>query len=159
MPDTPDMGENPDELFKGAITENGARAVEEEDVVPHKSRSESEAESGDTSDLKAGLNRMFPRIPDEIIMTAARFALQAAMVARIAPDVFLDDMYLTVTDIVEMWESKNEDTLDVQEIINLVYFLLSIGLDGKGRVDIIQMLANNTESSESSSLGSALGVS
>jgi hypothetical protein len=145
-------------LFDGSITENGVREVEIDDETPHKSRLESEAEASDISDLKATLNKLFPKIPYKIISDITQFALQSAMIARIAPDVFLDQMYLTVTDIVEEWDEQDDVVIDVQQIINLVYFLLSIGIDGKGRVDIIQVSANASETKESSSLGSALGI-
>jgi len=148
-------------LFKGSITEEGARPVEldEEDDVERKSRSEEEAESPDISDLKSTINKLFPTIPSEIVSKIERFTLQAAMIARIAPDVFLDLMYLNVTDIVEDWETTHgSDSVEVQACINLVYFLLSVGIDGKGRVDIIQVSANSTETKESSNLGASMGL-
>ena len=142
-------------LFKGSITEEGAREVELEDEgVEHKSRSEEEAESPDTSDLKSTIHAMFPTISNRIINRVAK----VAMIARIAPDVFLDEVYLTVTDVVEMWEEALDGELDVQEVISMVYFAFSVGIDGKGRVDVIQVSANSTETRESSSLGSALGL-
>jgi hypothetical protein len=147
-------------LFKGSITEEGAREVAlEDDEVVHKSRSEEEAESPNLSDLKSTINKLFPTIPKEIVNRVMQFTLQSAMIARIAPDVFLDLMYLNVTDIIEDWEATyGSDNVEVQPCINLVYFLLSVGIDGKGRVDIIQVSANSTETKESSSLGSSLGI-
>lgn len=145
-----------EELFKGSIIEEGARKVElEDEPTEHKSRSEEEAESLDISDLKSTLHAMFPTISNRIINRVAK----VAMIARIAPDVFLDEVYLTVTDVVEMWDETLDGELDVQEVISLVYFAFSVGIDGKGRVDIIQVSANSTETKESSSLGSALGIS
>jgi hypothetical protein len=144
-----------EEIFKGSITEEGAREVEiEEESVEHKSRSEEEAESPDISDLKSTIRALFPKISNRIIDRVAK----VAMIARIAPDVFLDEVYLTVTDVVEMWDESLDGELDVQEVISLVYFAFSVGIDGKGRVDVIQVSANSTETRESSSLGSALGL-
>ena len=144
-----------EELFKGSIQQEGAIEVAvTDDDAPRKSRSEQEAESADLSDYKVTIRTLFPQFTNAIINKVAK----AGMVARIAPEVFLDQMYLTVTDVCEMWDEERDGELDVQEIINLVYFALSIGIDGKGRVDIIQVSANSTETKESSSLGSALGL-
>ena len=145
-----------EELFKGSIQQEGAREVAvSDDDTPRKSRSEQEAESPDTSDFKITIRTLFPTFSNAIINRVAK----AGMVARIAPEVFLDQMYLTVTDVCEMWDEERDGELDVQEIINLVYFALSIGIDGKGRVDVIQVSANTSETKESSTLGSSLGLS
>ena len=144
-------------LFKGNVTVDGARPVEIEasdDEVVHKSRAESEAESPDLSDFKATLHTLFPKFVNRIINRVA----QAAMVARISPEVFLDEVYLTVTDVVEMWDETQDGELDVQEVISLVYFAYSVGIDGKGRLDIIQVSASSLETKESSTLGSSLGI-
>ena len=144
-----------EELFKGSITEEGAREVElDEEPTEHKSRSEEEAESPNVSDYKSTLHAMFPTISNRIINRVAK----VAMIARIAPDVFLEEVYLTVTDVAEMWDAEFDGELDVQEVISLVYFAFSVGIDGKGRVDIIQVSANSSETKESSSLGSSLGL-
>jgi len=150
-----DQDKAAEELFKGSIQQEGALEVPvADDDAPRKSRSEQEAESPDTSDFKITIRTLFPTFSNAIINRVAK----AGMVARIAPEVFLDQMYLTVTDTVQMWNEDEDGELDVQEIINLCYWLLSIGIDGKGRVDIIQVSANATESKDSSSLGSALGA-
>ena len=157
MPEFPESEQDKEaeELFKGSITEEGAREVElDEEVSEHKSRSEEEAESPYLSDLKTTIRALFPTISNRIINRVAK----VAMIARIAPDVFLDEVYLTVTDVVEMWEEALDGELDVQEVISMVYFAFSVGIDGKGRVDVIQVSANSTETRESSSLGSALGL-
>jgi hypothetical protein len=148
-----------EQLFKGNVTQEGARPVEIEESLDNneahgKSRSESEAESSDLSDYKATLHTLFPQFANRIINRVA----QAGMIARIAPDVFLDEVYLTVTDVVEMWDVDEDGELDVQEVISLVYFAFSVGIDGKGRVDVIQISSNATETKESSSLGNSLGT-
>jgi hypothetical protein len=149
-----------EKLFANSIVEEGARPVELEDEgVEHKSRSEEESESPDISDLKSTINKLFPTIPQEIVSKLMRFTLQTAMIARIAPDVFLDLMYLNVTDMIEDWETtKGSGSVEVQACINLVYYLLSVGIDGKGRVDIIQVSANATETKESSNFGASMGL-
>ena len=154
MPGENDLDKQAEALFQGSITEEGAREVETEDDEVHKSRSESESENSDLSDYKATLAKLFPQFSNRIINRVA----QSGMIARIAPDVFLDEVYLTVTDVVEMWDESLDGELDVQEVISLVYFAFSVGIDGKGRVDIIQVSSNATETKESSSLGSSLGI-
>ena len=150
MVDERDEGE---EFFKEEATEEGSLPVTIADEGIHKSRAESDEESN-ISDLKATFNRLYPRFTVQALDKVAK----TAAVARIATDVFLDQMYLTVTDTVEMWNEDEDGELDVQEIINLCYWILSIGIDGKGRVDIIQVSANASESKESSSLASSIGA-
>ena len=141
-----------EKLFTGLVTEAGSREVEIEHDEVHKSRSESEAEPSNLSDLQAALHKMFPKFAIRLINRVA----QALMVSRIATDVFLDLVYLTVTDVVEMWDEEVDGDLDVQEVITLSYAACSIGIDGKGRADVQVIVANVTESKEASSLGNAL---
>ena len=148
-----------EELFQGTATEEGSREVEIVEEGVHKSRAESDSESPDISDYKSTLNKLFPKIPSGIVSELMQFTLQTAMVARISTDLFLDLMYLNITAIIENWElTHGSDSVEVQSCINLVLYLLSIGVDGKGRVDIVQVSANATETKESSNLGSVLGV-
>jgi hypothetical protein len=151
MVDDKDEGE---EFFQAEATTEGSLTVAVADSGDHKSRAESDEDSANLSDVKYTFNKLFPRFSVSALDKVAK----TAAVARIATDVFLDQMYLTVTDTVQMWDESIDGELDVQEVINLCYWLLSIGIDGKGRVDIIQVSANAIESKDSSSLGSALGV-
>lgn len=143
--DKNEMQQSGEEFFSEVASTSPVRKVDLPDLGgAMKSRSEAEEEPADLSDLKATLNRLFPRFAVDKIDRVAR----SAMVARISPDVFQDIIGLTVTDVVEMW-NEDEDAdgeLDVQEVINLVYFAFSIGLDGKGRLDAIQIFSNVTES-------------
>ena len=141
--DKNEMERSGEEFFNEVATVTPVRKVEMPEMGGvTRSRAEAEEEPVDLSDLKATLNRLFPRIPVDKIDRVVR----SAMVARISPDVFQDIIGLTVTDIVEMWDEEYDGELDVQEVINMVYFTFSIGLDGKGRLDAIQILSNTTES-------------
>lgn len=151
-----EMEASGEEFFNEVAQTMPARKVELPDIgMGMKSRSEAEEEPADLSDLKATLNKLFPKFAVEKIERVVK----SAMVARISPDVFLDLIGLTVTDIVEMMEAEGYEDLDVQEIISMVYFAYSIGLDGKGRLDIIQILSNATESSskELSAMSNIIG--
>jgi hypothetical protein len=151
-----DMQETGENFFEQVANTRGARHVEVVESPDQKSRMEAEAEPSDLSDLKATLNKLFPRFSNPRINRVA----QSAMVSRIANDVFLDLMYLTISDIAEMWDEEKDGELDVQEIISMAYFALSIGLDGKGRIDAIQVYSNETESSSKDlqAIGGMMGV-
>ncbi len=92
-------------------------------------------ESPNETDLGRTLRRLFLKFPIEIVDHVA----QAVMVAGLAPDVFKDFIYLTVTWIVEKLDAEGAD-FDVQEVIDLVYCACSIGLDRMGRIDIVKVV-------------------
>jgi hypothetical protein len=104
--------------------------------------------------MQATLQRLFPKFKDKYIDEIA----SAVMVARISPDVFLDMIYLTVTDIVEDMDAEGEPDISVQAIINKVYATFSIGLEGKGRVDAISLAGAARESAELDAVSKSLGL-
>ncbi len=131
------------------------RKVDLPETDGHKSLDEAEGEVSTLTDVQASLRRLFPQFESKIINKVA----QAAMVARIAPDVFLDMIYLTVTSIVEELDADGKEDIDVQGIINLTYAAFSIGLDGKGRIDALELAGSSRESEELEKLSKGLGFS
>ena len=151
------------EMLAKMTTEEPEREVEIELAGGngHKSYSES-TESPNQTDLQATLKRLFPKLPESAIGRGATFA-EAIMVGRIAPDVFLDMIYLNVTDIVEELEIEAmgdpEISISVQSIIDLQYVVYSIGLDGKGRIDALELHGSAKESEELERVSKGLGFS
>ena len=142
---------------KDAYDELKTTAPEREVDLPekdgHKSLEEAEGEVSIISDVQASLRRLFPQFENKIINKVA----QAAMVARIAPDVFLDMLYLTITSIVEELDADGREDIDVQGIINLVYAAFSIGLDEKGRIDALELAGSQKEADELAKISEGLG--
>ena len=128
------------------------RDVELPGTNGHKSLEESENDNAELSDTKASLKRLFPHCDVAIIDRV----LQSAMIARTAPDVFLDMIYLTVTSVVEDLDADGL-SFDVQEIINLVYAAFSIGLEGKGRIDILELAGSAKEQEQLEKLSKSMG--
>jgi hypothetical protein len=54
-------------------------------------------------------------------------------------------------------DADGED-VDVQQIINLVYSAFSIGLEGKGRLDAINLAGAAREAQELESVSKSLGL-
>jgi len=128
------------------------REVSLPDDGTHKSLEEAEAEAPNRSPLEVALKQLFPRFKNKYIDQVS----QAIMVAEIAPDCFLDLIYLTVTSVVEDMECDGED-VDVQQVITLVYTAFSIGLSRKGRIDIQEASGAARESAEIDKLSKELG--
>ncbi len=116
-----------------------------------RSKSLSEAEdSPNITDLQATLKRLFPIFEDDEINK-----IKAVMVARIAPDTFMPLLKMTIISILESHE-EDED-IDVMSTINLVNAILTIGLEGKGRVDALQLASAARESAELENVSKSLG--
>jgi hypothetical protein len=115
-------------------------------------------EQGDAApnetDLKATLRRLFPQYPYSVLGIVS----QSIMVARVAPDMFLSSMRLTVNAVVE-----ELDLLEIEfnfiAIVQMVYSAFSIGLDGKGRIDVLEVAGAAKESEELERVSKQLGIS
>lgn len=83
----------------------------------------------DLTDQQAFMRQLFPSIGTRV--------QQAQMVGRVSPDVFLPLLRIQVTNDIMM--SDPSEPVDVNAIIAKNYTLLSIGLDGKGRIDIAEL--------------------
>lgn len=112
-------------------------------VVATQSKSFDEAESsgGNDTDYEKFLKRLFPNFPIKKLKTVC----QSVMVGRVLYDSMLDRVNLTVTSIVDTWDSRpieqgGDGRLDFQLILDCVTVAYEIGLDSKGRVDAIEGL-------------------
>ncbi len=109
----------------------------------HRSLEEAEVNSANVPDLQFALKRLFPMFPYAIINRVA----QSAMVARIHPDTYVNRIVLTVDDVLDAWDYKKDGIPSVQLVIELVSCAFSIGLDGKGREDVV-VVAGAAESAK-----------
>ncbi|KKM93164.1 hypothetical protein LCGC14_1211280, partial [marine sediment metagenome] len=75
---------------------------------------------------------------------------QALMIARISPDMFIPLLRVLVNSYIK--KQDPHQPLNVAEIASLYYVLCSIGLDGKGRIDTIELAGSAKEADDLESL-------
>lgn len=94
-------------------------------------------ESGsDLSDVQSALLKLFPKSETDE-------SHNLAMIGRIAPEVFLPALKLkTVNDLMKLPPGASIDV--VTTLLNN-YYTMSIGLDGKGRFDMIELVGAGKE--------------
>lgn len=130
----------PEELEKGtqvvsksydeAATESPElEDVDDEDGGGYRSLSGSADAASDMTDMQAAMLMLNPELG-----TAEQ---RAMMVSRISPEMFLPLLHGITTD--EVMRSDPEKSLDHETIKIKNYALLSIGLDGMGRIDIAEL--------------------
>lgn len=138
-------------LFGKLSSTKSALSVAPVTNIQPKSMEESEETHDGESDLKLALKRMFPTFPIAILNTIAK----AVMVGRILPDNMLDRINLTVTDLVQRLDEQimNQE-VSVMEVINLVTTAYEIGLNSKGRIDVIEMYGSAKENEKLEKLAS-----
>jgi len=120
---------------------------EEKDEAKHKSLAEKLEEGTDLTDMQAAIANLFPGGLGGRIYNAL-------MIARIAPNVFMPLLKLLVNE--EIKKSDPHKTISVASTLAKVYTLLSIGLDGKGRIDHIELAGASKETEELEKLGKGL---
>jgi hypothetical protein len=128
----PDKKDNPDVAYDTLATDEPIREVETPPDVPPStggSLSERMASSGDLTDMQAILMRIFPDVGGDIG--------SMAMMGRIHPDVFLPWIEIMSTN--EVMGSDPNKPIDVAAIRAKWYGAFSIGLDGKGRIDALEL--------------------
>ncbi len=121
--------------------EEGGRSYEEGEIAPN------------LSDLQTTLGRLFPQFPYKILDDV----VQSIMVARVAPDMFLDAMRLTVNSVVMEMDYLGLE-INVISVIQMVYAAFTIGLDGKGRIDILEVAGAAKETEELEKLSRQLNI-
>jgi hypothetical protein len=103
-----------------------------EDVKP-KSLTESMDEATDLTDMQFAASNLFPKV----VQT------RDVMIGRIAPDAFLPLLHIIVTD--EIMRANPKEPINVNEAIIKNYVELTIGLDGRGRIDYAELLGSAKE--------------
>lgn len=107
-----------------------------------KARSLTEAmdEATDLTDMQFAMAKEFPK----------DVKVDDVMVGRIAPEAFLSLLQLMVTN--DMMMSNPANGIDVNSLVVKNYIKLTIGLDGKGRIDIAELLGAAREIKREESL-------
>ena len=120
--------EEPGELLDLAERESGL-----DDLEVSRTVSEAEEETEHKTDLQAAMGALLPRFKNKRMNDL----LQPAMVSRIFPDNYLDKNFLLVMSTIE--ELEGADDIDIVGIISNVQDATSIGYEGRGRVDILEI--------------------
>ena len=105
-----------------------------------KSLSEAMDEATDLTDMQFAASRLFPKT----------YNRRDAMVARIAPDAFLALLHIMVTD--QVMSSDPSKPINVNDEIFNAYYMLTTGLDGRGRIDFAELLGAAKEIKKEESL-------
>lgn len=84
----------------------------------------------DLTDMQAYLYKLFPE-------NLGSPSANAIMISRISPDVFLPLLRLMVEN--EIMNADPTEPINVIDVVQRNYTLLSVGLDGKGRIDIAEL--------------------
>lgn len=82
----------------------------------------------DLTDLQYALKRLLPSVLDE----------NSSMIGRIDPNTMLPVLHLM--SVSEIMKADPKGNIDVNAIYLKNYIRLSIGLDGRGRIDVAQLL-------------------
>ena len=105
-----------------------------------KSLTEAMDDATDLTDMQFAMARMFPK----------DVKVDDVMIGRISPEAFLSLLQLKVTN--DMMMSDPAKGIDVNDLIITNYIKLTVGLDGKGRIDIAELLGAAKEIRKEESL-------
>jgi hypothetical protein len=137
--------------YQDLVTEEPLRNTDIDGVKTPKSLGEEEEDTVSRSDLKEAMHKLLPRFRDKRIDDL----LQSAMVSRIFPDNYIDKHFLITASLIE--EQEPDDDIDVLGIISMVQDGLSIGYEGRGRIDILE-IAGVAHEEEMEKLSKELGL-
>jgi len=118
--------------YEDLVTEEPERDVDLKSLEV-KTVTESDEEAPHTTDLKAILNSLTPKYPDERMKNL----LQNAPNSRIFPENLIDKNYLAVISLIE--EHDPTDDVDVAGIILGTQDILSIGFEGRGIIEKLKL--------------------
>lgn len=104
------------------------------------------------TDLQTAMKLLLPHYKNKRIDDI----LQPAMVSRIFPDNFMDKHFLITAFLIEEFDTKGED-VDVLSIISQVQDGLSVGYEGRGRIDLLE-IAGVAHEEEMEKLSKELGL-
>lgn len=98
-------------------------------IVP-KTLAESLESQSDMTDMQYAAHRLFPP-------KLGKPVYNANMISRVDPSIYLSRLHLNAID--EIMTSDPRKSIDVNEIWNKHEILLSTGLDGMGRIDLLEL--------------------
>jgi hypothetical protein len=140
--------ENPEDIFNQLATEEPERELDVTEEISHKKTlEEEETENRHLSDLQTVILKRFPDY--------GNLVENGLMMARISPDVFKALLRLKIN--AEVRKSNPYKPVDVTSIALKSYTQMTIGLDGKGGIDLIE-LAGVANEKEIAQLSKNLGL-
>lgn len=139
-----------EEIYRELAQEAPEREIDVPEAIQSKSLTEKMDETPSLSDLQFTISRLFPEFDETEMNELAKIA----MVARVAPDVFSDLIYLVTVSLIQKQDPEKQ--IDVIGTLAKVYAIMSIGLDGKGRIDQIELHGAAKEEKELERLGRSI---
>jgi len=137
--------------YEPIATEEPELEFDDVELSAERTLAEAEEETPHQSDLQAVLKYLHPKYKDRRLNEL----LQSAMSSRIFPDNFLDKNYLLVMSLIE--EHEGDDDIDIVSIISMVQDATSIGYEGRGRVEDLEV-AGVAHEQEMENLSKELGL-
>ncbi len=148
-----DVDKNEETNYDDLVVEEPEQDIELEDIEGGgKTLLEAEEESPHDSDIKAIHRSLHPKYKDKKLNELA----QSAMSSRVFPDNFWAKHRLIVTSLVEEYAEDGKD-FDLVAIVSEVQDALSIGFEGRGRVEDLE-LAGVAHEEEMEKLSKELGL-
>ena len=131
-----------------AVKEDELEIVLDDEKEGVKSLSQKIEETPNLSDMQTASLKLFPDDLGDLVANKV-------MIGRIAPDAFLPLLHMmTKADIAKADPSK---PINVEQCLLSNYILLSVGLDGKGRIDELELAGAARDEEESDKLSKLLG--
>lgn len=138
------------EVASGLYSKLAVKEPERDDIMPDDEETSKaltlseKMDIADLSDLQSAIVSLFPGgLGDNIS--------NKLMVARISPDVFISALRLLVVE--DIMSTPPDQPINVAATVMKYYILLSIGLDGKGRIDHIELAGASREAEDLEKLG------
>ncbi len=127
----------------------------------HRSLSQMEQEGVGQTDVRAIVNKLLPQFADSEIDEIDIMA-RAIMVSRVSPDMFYEAMHLTIISILERHAYDGIDNdkplIDVMTVINIIFSVYSMALEGKVRVVLVELAGAAKETEEAEKIANKLGL-
>ncbi len=137
--------------YQSLVLEEPERDIELEELPAAKTLSEAEEESEHKTDLQAALKAISPRFKTKRMNDL----LQPIMVSRVFPDNFVDLNFLLT--MMQIEECEGDSDIDVLAIITGDQVATTIGFEGRGRVDVLE-IAGVAHEEEMEKLTKELGL-
>lgn len=173
-PDYEEPQDIPEELGGEGIGENYDELAEDADMKPDeggmpilpKSLSEIESSQETLTDMQAIVKKAFPEVPEEAKATDTvphktsqaayhKKTLQNIQVARVYPEAFMSMIRLDVKRAYRFADKKKP--FDVVAHVENAYTHISMGLEGRARLELAEFGGASREAQKQGGLGNLLG--
>lgn len=135
------------------VTEEAELEIDLDEFEDRKTLTEAEEETPHQTDLQAVLKYLHPKYKDKRLNEL----LQSAMASRVFPDNLVDKNHLLSVSLIEEYAEAGGD-VPVVDIISMVQDAISIGFEGRARVEDLEV-AGVAHEEEMEKLSKELGLS